>query len=100
MEDILKGRKACKGCDFVFCICKPVTGYNPQSKHCVEDKSSTSVVSYKTEDRVICSICGKQSNMHSAKDNKWCDNELRLCQEQMLDDGMSLSFNITIINGK
>ena len=97
---LTSGRNACKICDYVICVCKPVVGYNPQSKHCVEDESSTSVVLPKTEDRILCVICGMPSIDHSVNDNKHCDNELKLCQEQMLNDGMSLSFSITIVNGK
>ena len=93
------GRIACKECSYLICVCKPVVGYNTQSKNCVEDKSSTPVVSNKTEDRVICIMCCKLSINHSKKDDEFCDNELKLCQEQMLNDGLSLSFNIKIING-
>jgi len=100
-ENLLKGRVACDKCSYVICVCKPVTGYFPQSENCVEDKSSTLIFPNKTDDdRIICAICQKKSNEHTKADNDFCDNELKLCQEQMLSDGMALSFNITIINGK
>ena len=80
---LTKGRKVCKKCNYLICICKPVVGYNPQSKNCVEDKTpSTYINSSKTEDRVICIICDKQSNQHTEAENKFCDNEMKLNKEQ------------------
>tara|TARA_Y100000593_G_scaffold82070_1_gene153914 strand:+ start:2593 stop:3039 length:447 start_codon:yes stop_codon:yes gene_type:complete len=82
MNDLLKGRKACDDCNYVVCVCKPVVGYHPRPKITDEDKSSSTVISLIDDDRIICGICNKQVNKHTDSQNKFCDNELKLINEQ------------------